>query len=252
MDDLEPKQARLLIELVEHGHTLPREHRGWVHVRTAASVDVFKGARRAWEVVRGDLLALQEAGYLRNVGGQRWDLTAKAQQFYEDQMQEEPTLSMEEQSQRLISDAGFRSRYPNAYARWCSAQRLLSARESGDNATLVGHSAREATQAFATELVAQHQPHSVCADETMVEKRVGAVIAMHAAALGEKRRLALQALGSLWRATNGLIQRQEHGAAKEGESVTADDARRIVLLTLVLMTELDQALAHLSDRSEDA
>jgi hypothetical protein len=87
MDDLEPEQAHLLIELVKHARTLPRDQRGWVHFRTAASVDVFKGTRRSWEVVRGDVLALQESGYLRNVGGQRWDLTAKAQRFYEDHMQ---------------------------------------------------------------------------------------------------------------------------------------------------------------------
>jgi hypothetical protein len=54
--------------------------------------------------------------------------------------------------------------------------------------------------------------------------------------------------GGAWRlreAANRLIQRQEHGAQKEGEPVSWDDARRIVFLTMFLMTEFATILEAL-------
>src|SRR4051794_30719484 len=48
--------------------------------------------------------------------------------------------------------------------------------------------------------------------------------------------------GGLWEACNKLIQRQEHGGAKEGESVTWRDARRVVFLMMFLMLEFVETL----------
>lgn len=60
---------------------------------------------------------------------------------------------------------------------------------------------------------------------------------MHREELPESKRLTLEALGNLWEAANKLVQRQVHGAQKEGESVSWDDARRIVYLAMFLMIE---------------
>jgi hypothetical protein len=39
-----------------------------------------------------------------------------------------------------------------------------------------------------------------------------------------------------------LIQRQEHGAQKEGEGLMWEDARRVVFQTALVMFELDRVL----------
>ena len=42
---------------------------------------------------------------------------------------------------------------------------------------------------------------------------------------------------------NDLIERQEHGAKKEGEELGAEDARQVVFQLLIVMNEIDRALA---------
>lgn len=89
--ELEPEQERLLIELVEEGRSVRRQDRGWVHVRTAGDSDVLKGgAGGGRRVNRSDFLTLQSAGFLHNVGGQRWDLLPKAQAFYDRHTGDDP------------------------------------------------------------------------------------------------------------------------------------------------------------------
>lgn len=55
----------------------------------------------------------------------------------------------------------------------------------------------------------------------------------------------MEDLGNLWESTVDLIERQEHSAQKEGESVTFEDGRRVVLLTMVLMLEFATILDEL-------
>ena len=40
-----------------------------------------------------------------------------------------------------------------------------------------------------------------------------------------------------------LVQRQEHGAQKEGEDLTYEDARRVLLHTAMVMDECDRILS---------
>ncbi len=45
---------------------------------------------------------------------------------------------------------------------------------------------------------------------------------------------------SYWGTVSDLAQRQEHAAEREGEALTADDARRVVWYSALVMYELDR------------
>jgi len=94
-------------------------------------------------------------------------------------------------------------------------------------------------QAFATEALALYAPPGpVEQDPAFVKKRLGAIIAMMRPQLGERRRTFLERLGNYEEALLDLIQRQEHGAQKDGEALTWSDARRVVFHTMSVMVEL--------------
>jgi hypothetical protein len=147
----------------------------------------------------------------------------------------------------LIASEGFREAYPATFEAWADAERLLWVDDANAQLTTVGHKVREAMQAFATAMVNEHQPPDVDSDPAHARKRLGAVIAAVRPQLGDARRLALEALGDLWEATDALVQRQEHGAQKEREAVTWTDARRLVWLTMFLMVEFATTFEDLPD-----
>jgi hypothetical protein len=101
-------------------------------------------------------------------------------------------------------------------------------------------------RAFATALIDQHQPSDVDPNPDHARARLRAVIAMRRPKLGDARRAALEALGDLWEATDVLVQRQEHGAAKEGTPLDFADARRAVALTMFLMVDFADLRRSLS------
>jgi len=142
------------------------------------------------------------------------------------------------EARHAISSLEFARCYPAAFESWAAAERLLWRDPTATTLTTIGHGVREAMQSFATALVEAHRPADVNTDISQVEKRLGAVIAMHRPRLGVAHREALEALGTLWTKTNRLVQRQEHGAQKEGEPLAWSDARRIVWLSMFCMNEL--------------
>lgn len=60
--------------------------------------------------------------------------------------------------------------------------------------------------------------------------------------LGGTEHEFLKAYISYWGTVNDLVQRQEHGAQKEGEKLIWEDGRRVVFNTMVLMYEVDGAI----------
>jgi Transcriptional regulator PadR-like family len=142
------------------------------------------------------------------------------------------------EARSALGSDGFARAFPGAFQPWADAENLLWGSDASTQLTTIGHKVREASQAFATAMIDRYgseggHGHGV----SQVEKRLGSVIAKHRMTLGDDRRKVLEGLGALWSASNKLVQRQEHGAQKEGEDVTWDDARRIVYLTVFLMIE---------------
>ena len=52
--------------------------------------------------------------------------------------------------------------------------------------------------------------------------------------VGERDRAFLDALLTYWGTVSDLVQRQEHGAKKEGEPLMWEDARRVVFQTAIV------------------
>jgi hypothetical protein len=161
-------------------------------------------------------------------------------------MEVDPFEQVMTEARSALGSDGFARTFPGAFQPWADAEKLLWRGDASSQLTTIGHKVREAAQAFATQLVEAHQPREVEPNVALVERRLGAVIAMHREELPESKRLTLEALGTLWEAANRLVQRQVHGAQKEGEPVSWDDARRIVYLTMFLMIEFATIFGELS------
>ena len=96
-------------------------------------------------------------------------------------------------------------------------------------------------QEFATEALTHYGLEKADSDPAKVNRRLGAVIAMLLPHCGGALGQVLKALGTLSEATMFLVQRQEHGAQKEGEPLDFEDARRVVFNVAVVMHELARA-----------
>ncbi len=140
-------------------------------------------------------------------------------------------------ARELISSDGFAAAFPGAFDPWAHAERLLRDEDAAAQQSTVGHKIRDAAQAFVTEAIKRYGADDPPADVKLVKRRLGAVIAHNRGWLSDAKRKVLEDLGNLWESTVDLIQRQEHSAQKEGEALTIDDGRRVVMLTMVLMIE---------------
>ena len=138
----------------------------------------------------------------------------------------------------------FQQNYPKAYKKWADAERMLWASETGHQLTTIGHLCREAMQEFVTVLVQQCQPLDVEDDKALTVKRLKAVLGLKAKQLGKTERPFLDALLVYWENVTNLVQRQEHGAQKEGRSLVWEDGRRVVFQTAIVMFEFDRSLSR--------
>jgi hypothetical protein len=93
---------------------------------------------------------------------------------------------------------------------------------------------------FASSLLAVHGV-TVSGSSGTVDK-LRAVLTEKKPEMSSATHALLDALVPYWGTVSDLAQRQEHGAEKEGEALTAGDARRLVFQTAVVMVEIDMAL----------
>ena len=106
--------------------------------------------------------------------------------------------------------------------------------------TRIGHTCREALQAFASSLAERSGVPDMPSNPAKTVDRIKAVL--NARALGDTHRAFLAALLAYWGTVSDLVQRQEHGAQKEGEPMTWEDARRVVFQTAIVMFEIARAV----------
>ena len=139
----------------------------------------------------------------------------------------------------------FRERYPDAHQKWTQASERLWASDSEHELTVIGHLCRESMQAFATALVERHEPPAVDPDRQLVVARIRAVLDLHRDQLGATELPFLDALLVYWGTVSDLVQRQEHGAQREGKPLIWEDGRRVVFQTANVMFEIDRSLGAL-------
>lgn len=248
--DLDPAQEQALALLVEATRRLPREaRRPFYGARSATSHNLILIHPEVPEghpgIYPGDLDELVSRGLVRRSmpGGRTWtfEVTARGFRHYEElaRRQGGAEKAIEQQTRSYIDSSGFRSRHSGAFAKWSEAERLLWGSDSDQSLTVVGHDCREAMQLFATSLLERYPSPDAPADPARTKSRVAAVVQGLASSSSSSRDLAVHLL-SYWSAVVESVQRQEHGAQKEGRHLLWEDARRVVFHTLFAMTELDR------------
>jgi hypothetical protein len=246
--ELEAEQAQLFYYMVEAARQAPREEREWYAFAVGGGTEILQGPGGQREVILSDIHELERVGLIRRVPGTdgRYLIPLEGYKRYAEMKREEeqPIERVEEQPRRFFEDKAFQAAFPRAYALWSEAEGLLWSAESDTDFTTIGHKAREAMHAFATELVELYRPPEVESDPVLVNKRLGAVIAACEPCLGEKRAALLRALGDYSETTMGVIQRQEHGGQKEGQPLVWQDARRVVFHVAVVMFEFSLMLGE--------
>jgi hypothetical protein len=244
---LEPEQEELLGRLIEAARLAPRAEQQW-HLFRAFGDTELQGPGDIGAVLEDDVRVLAEAGYLRVTNrwtaGFEFRIAPAGHEYYAEMRQRiaEPMARQESEVRRLLETEAFGTLYPNAYTRWAEAEALLWSAESEREFTTIGHKTREAMQEFATEIVRTYNPPDVDSNPALVNRRLGAVIAMFLPTLGEARAELLKALGDYSEANWSVIQRQEHGGQKEGHALTWQDARRVVFHTAFVMYEFAVSL----------
>jgi hypothetical protein len=148
----------------------------------------------------------------------------------------EASEQVEEHTRSYVNSEQFRSRYPNAHRLWADAAERLWGAESQDSLTGIGHTLREAIQAFAGELLTARGLEAD-GDVAKTLDRVSAVVNAKRAEVGDTAGDLLDAAFGYWRALNSVVQRQIHS-----QSLTWEDARLSVFHAMFVMTELDRLL----------
>jgi hypothetical protein len=248
---LEPVQEELLMTIVEAARNVPRsERRKFVVAQSSAGDSLYhpgvpKDKRR---IYFGDVEILAHAGLLYLGYGSRgsplFDVAPLGFRYYEHLKKRsgEPIKRIQSTVRDYLNAQEFQRKYPEALKKWSSAEDLLWRADTEQQLTTIGHLCREAVQEFATAFVERVQPPGVTDDKSKTIARLKAVLDMRADEMGSTEKPFLETLLTYWRRVNDLIQRQEHGAQKEGEELVWEDGRRVVFHTAIVMFEIDRAV----------
>jgi hypothetical protein len=243
---LTSEQQSLLCLIVEASRAVPREE----FYFSEGSNDIqHSGLPENHEIFPSDLRALTNARLLdlqrRQQGMSAFEPTALAFDVYGllKQRQGEPVQRVEAEIRSFFDHGNFREAHPEAFKKWLQAEELLWRSDTAPQLTTIGHLAREAMQEFATSLMKRYGVPEGDTDKAKTINRVKRVLDSFQGELGTTEQDFLGALIEYWRALDKLVQRQEHGALREQESLTWPDARRVVFQLMVVMFEIESSLS---------
>ena len=248
---LESDQEELLIRLVEAARSLPSGQREKFTFSRSLAEDsllhsgVRKDPRRIYygdveALVREELLAVSYG----SGGSPLFEITPLGFQHYEHLKRRtgDAVGRIEETVRRFLDAPEFQRKYPTGYQKWSQAEELLWQTDTEQQLTTIGRLCREAIQGFSRVLVDHHKPSFVTDDKAKTVALVRALLHMRRQQLGSTERRFLDALLAYWGTINDLVQRQEHGALKQGEQLAWEDARRVVFQTAIVMFEIDKVI----------
>lgn len=244
---LEPHQIALLAQLVDAQRSLPPARRGRFIVRTdcnAFNVWVWneghEGGGRDIAAHPADLEMLVGEGVIRYCERDMFIICPVGLRFYEQGKLAEgkPAQRTEKSARDYLNSEQFRSAYPGAYEKWQSAETKLWGDDSDRNLTTIGHLCREAMQEFADALVRALKLLDSHPDKAKTINRV--LAAVEASVTSKTDRALLESLVGYWRASNDIVQRQEHGSRDTTDPLTWEHARLSVFHTLFVMYEIDR------------
>jgi hypothetical protein len=245
---LEAEQLELLSWMLEGERSLPsNQHDKFLLVGTREGyllIHPHLGERPA--VRQGDLETLADNGLLRRgFGGKgtpNYEITPQGRRYYAEMKQRAGASAtiVEEEIHRFLDSDAFMALFPDAYSRWLKAEQDLWSAEDEAAFTEIGHVCREAMQSFSLRLVDRAGINGTPTDPAKTVERVRAVL--RKADLGSTHRAMLDALLVYWGTVSDIVQRQEHGAGREGDPLIWEDARRVVFQTAIVMFEISRAL----------
>ncbi len=249
---LEKEQEELLMLLVEAARNTPHDKRQKFLVAETFGVAglIHPGIPTEKSTIYvGDVETLGDAGLLRLGRGSRgslnFDVTPSGFQYYEQLKKQagEPTKREEQTVKSYLDAQHFREKYPAAYDKWASADAMLWQSDSEKQLTTLGHLCREAVQDFADVLIHEFMLDKQYPQKSKEYSRVKAVLNKRKPSLGKTEILFLTALVAYWGTVLDIIQRQEHGAQREGQELVWEDGRRVVFNSMVVMYEIDAAVS---------
>lgn len=243
----------MLCIIVEAARSLTRNQRAPFYLRETSggsflthpylpnfSPNVYRGDI---EVLAGDTLLSITYGQSDRIS---FDVLPRGFKYYEflRKRSSEPVQQIQDIIREYVASNHFEQTYPGVYQKWNAAERNLWSSDSQQQLTIVGHLCREAMQEFAHALVERFQPPNVDLNKAHDIARIRAVLNLASSQTGNKITEFVNALLSYWATLSDLVQRQEHGAQKEGRPLIWDDARRIVFHTTIIFYEVDHLLSH--------
>jgi|GEM_PF-1611096 len=141
-----------------------------------------------------------------------------------------------------LDDERFKVAYPQASEGWSEAWAMLWRADSKAKVIAVGRRARAVMQDFAAALIDWQEPRPADPDAN-TQGHLSAVIELYRPQLGNSRCEFLESLFTYWWALNDVVQRHELGGAhKASERLRWEDGRRLVILTALVMVEIDRSL----------
>lgn len=250
---LEADQEDLLVSLVEAARAVDRGQRRPFHSIAAMGQSLVAvmhpglGRGTEFRTYEGDIEELGRQGLLnvtRQQHALKFDVSPLGFRYYEELRHRagEPAQRIVAEMRHHIDCQSFRSRCPSAYDKWQTAESLLWGADSDQQSTAIGHHCREALQECVHALALERDSSASAVDMPKTKARAKELLSSERTRLGDKVADYLDALLVYWGTVNDLVQRQEHGAAKEGTPLLWEDARRVVVGTLLVMTELKSAI----------
>lgn len=247
---LDKEQIDLLCNIVEATRNIPKDKRSkFIALQSSTRTTLHNWSLPNWylEVYKGDIEILDRNGLLNlslnSQGDYIFDLLPEAFQYYEEikKVTLEPMRDVEKDIRHYISDIGFQKRYAKTYELWTKAENKLWSADSKNELTSIGLLCREAVQEFVDILLQQYEISNADADKSHTVNRLRALLNHFSHRIGSTITPFLEALLSYFGTLEDLIQRQVHGATKEGEELEWDDARRVVFQCAVVMYEIDRS-----------
>jgi hypothetical protein len=248
---LEESQVALLADLVEAARKALPDRQNFVAFHLMSADPRWPVNHRAlgsgYLVYPQDLIVLERGGLLHidRHPSSMWEffILPAGYAHYRSlkQAQGAPIERLEAAIRGWLDSERFQQHHPVAYRKWALAEERLLEANAEEHLTAIGLYCRDAVQEFVSGLIAQHEPANVDPDPAHDVARLRAVLRTRN--LGTTLVPFLEALIAYWGTVSDLIQRQVHGAQKEGERLGIEDGRRVVYQTLNLMYEVDRALA---------
>jgi hypothetical protein len=246
---LDEAQEALLVDLVEADRSVPRHERLPFYLAETLGPPGVQIIHNGWRdqdrrVPKVDLQTLASSGLLQGNyerGTQTYFVTNAGIQRYEKikRAQGQPIERVQHQVRNYFNGERFNSRHPGAFKKWQEAEELLWKDGSEGAFTTIGHLCREAMQEFGTSLLRHQHITPRETDPAKIVDRIRQFLDARKPESGASHAAFLDALLVLWGTVSDLVQRQEHGAQKQGEPLGWEDGRLCVFHVMVVMFELD-------------